>query len=648
MVKRPRKVLIFGLDGPVAPRLLRYCREGKLPALAKVIETGVVAPNAMVPLPTATPANWTSIATGAWPSTHGITDYNVHVPGDPLDRAHVAFHSGDVKAEYLWNAIAKVGKKSVVVNYVTTWPPVVSDGIQIGGTGCDINQWFYPNLVCESPTAIASRQGATTAHPCLDEEGLGLGEAGPGVYAAFARGGLFCTSTFQPDSRAPVRIELRKPSGWRNLPPASNALEADLVVRPAGGWYRVTPPTWYMLVLDTHGGGYDRVIICDRKDAAAPMTELTTGQWSPILTKEFQTDAGAKQCTFALKLLELSRDARDLRLYHSSICALDGWSHPESLAAEITSERGLPNPDSGFFGFNQGWFDSNTLLEEIEMQRQWYADACTYVLKNKPWDLFIMRYHLPDTSWHSISSVMDSAAAKNEAERRHHQEIDLGIYQACDRLARDLFACADDDETLFAVISDHGAKPAGHPALNANRLLQNAGLLVRDQEGAINWSQTRAVARPVVWVHINLKGRDPGGIVNPGEEYRQVQDQIIRALTDYVEPTSGRKPVLFALRKEDARFLNIYGPYVGDVVYALSEHFGLQHGPFLPTAEWHGGALRGVFALSGPGIRKGVEIERNVWCVDLVPTICHVTGWPLPRDAEGAVIYQALDSEDTI
>jgi predicted AlkP superfamily phosphohydrolase/phosphomutase len=430
------------------------------------------------------------------------------------------------------------------------------------------------------------------------------------------------------------------------MPPASRVLEADLTVHPTGGWYQMTAPTWHMLVLDTNGGGYDRVLICEGKNAAAPLATLNVGHWSPVLTREFTTEAGPKRCAFGLKLLELSADARDLRLYHSSICALDGWSYPESLAAEITSEKGLPNPDSGFFGFNQGWFDSDTLLEEIEMQRQWYADACTYVLKNKPWDLFIMRYHLPDTSWHSIAAVMDPTAAHNPAERRHHQEVELGIYQACDRLAHDLFACADDDETLFAVISDHGAKPAGLPGINANNILEGAGLLVREADRSINWSETKAVARPVVWVHINLKGRNPGGIVNPGAEYRQIQEQIIRVLTDYVDPTSGKKPVLFALRKEDARFLNIYGPHVGDVVYALSEQFGLQHGPFLPTAEWHGGALRGLFALRGPGIRKGVELERNVWCVDLVPTICHVAGWPVPRDAEGAVIFQALDHDD--
>jgi len=638
MGNRPRKVLVFGLDGPVAPALLRYCREGKLPALARLIDNGVLAPNAMVPLPTATPANWTSIATGTWPGTHGISDYNVRRPGDPLDRAHMAFHSPDVKAEYVWNAIARAGKKSVVVNFVTTWPPVVDNGIQIGGSGCDINQWFHPNLATQDRRGGSAEQAVR-----LDEDGLGTGEAAPGVYAACANGGLFCTATFQPGSRAPSRIELGNPEGWSNLPVGQNALAAELAVRPTGGWYRLTPPTWHLLVVDTQGNGFDRVLVCEKKDAAAPFAELRRGEWSPVLRHTFPTEAGSERCAFALKLLELSPDARDLRLYHSSFCALEGWSSPASLAAEIVSAKGLPNPDSGFFGYDKGWFGADTLLEEIEMQRQWYADACTHVLKNKEWDLFVMRYHLPDTSWHSIPHVLDPTLAKTAEERRQHEMLELGIYQACDRLARDLIDCVDQNETLLALISDHGAKPAGHPGIDANAILQDAGLLARNAEGKIDWSRTRAVARPVCWVHINLEGRDPDGIVRAGEDYREVQEAIIRALGDYVEPTSGRKPVLFALRKEDARFLNIYGEQAGDVVYALKHDHGHQHGPFLPTADWQGGSLRGLFALSGPGIRKGVQIERNVWCIDLVPTICHLAGWPMPRDTEGAVIYQAFD-----
>ena len=39
MVKRPKRVMILGLDSVMSPRVYRYCKEGKLPALARVINT---------------------------------------------------------------------------------------------------------------------------------------------------------------------------------------------------------------------------------------------------------------------------------------------------------------------------------------------------------------------------------------------------------------------------------------------------------------------------------------------------------------------------------------------------------------------------------------------------------------------------------
>ena len=649
MANRPKKVIILGLDAPIAPRLYKYCKEGKLPALAKVINNGVWAKNAMVPLPTITPPNWASIATGAWPSTHGVTDFNVHNPGDPLNQTHGGFYSGDVKAEFIWNAIARAGKKSVVVNYPASWPATVKDNIQLGGAGVEINMWFYPTVLFGSETGGAPPPLDTTdANVAFGfaQHGAGTGEAPPRAFASLSFERLFSTKELGMGPGAADLLELKDPTGWSNMPQARRALEAELVFRPSSGRYRMPRPVWHMLVLDTKGDGYNRVVICDGKDASSPMAELEKGQWSPIITRDFETEVGPKRAAFALKLLELSGDARDLKLYHSAICALDGWSYPESLAAEIKSEKGLPYLQTGFFAFDRGWFDTDTVLEICELERQWWSDACTYILKNKPWDLFMMHYHPLDHAWHSISWLMDPAIAKSEAEWKKYQEAELGVYQVCDRLAADLFSCADENETVFALISDHGAKATNGPMPNVNRILQDAGLLVRDNEGNIDWSRTRAIGQRVVWVYVNLKGRDPNGIVEPGAEYRQVQEEVIKTLTEYVEPTTGRKPLIFALRKEDARFINIYGDYVGDVVFAVSELFGPQHGPFLPTADWGLGSLRGVFALSGPGIKKGVELERNVWCLDLIPTLCYLTGWPMPQDAEGAVIFQALEHPD--
>lgn len=88
MARLPKKAVIIGLDSAQPTRLDQYAREGFLPNVKKLIEGGAFAENCLVPYPTVTPPNWTTIVTGVWAGTHGITDFHVHRPGDPLDRVH--------------------------------------------------------------------------------------------------------------------------------------------------------------------------------------------------------------------------------------------------------------------------------------------------------------------------------------------------------------------------------------------------------------------------------------------------------------------------------------------------------------------------------------------------------------------------------
>ena len=75
----------------------------------------------------------------------------------------------------------------------------------------------------------------------------------------------------------------------------------------------------------------------------------------------------------------------------------------------------------------------------------------------------------------------------------------------------------------------------------------------------------------------------------------------------------------------------------------LNPAFGHEHGNFLPTAEYGIGSMKGLFVMAGPGVKRGVAIDRTVWLTDIVPTICHLAELPVPGDAEGAIIYQALE-----
>ena len=125
-------------------------------------------------------------------------------------------------------------------------------------------------------------------------------------------------------------------------------------------------------------------------------------------------------------------------------------------------------------------------------------------------------------------------------------------------------------------------RPRGHshgPILNTAHALREAGLcsyepkksenywdIYEETEGfnyVLDVSKSQAVPQRYMFVYVNLKGRYPGGIVEP-EDYEKVRDRIINALLDYKHPETGERPVLLAVRKEDAHVFGMGGAQAGD------------------------------------------------------------------------------------
>ena len=66
----------------------------------------------------------------------------------------------------------------------------------------------------------------------------------------------------------------------------------------------------------------------------------------------------------------------------------------------------------------------------------------------------------------------------------------------------------------------------------------------------IDWSKTTAVAPRGNHIYLNLKGRNPKGIVDPADQY-ELERKIIDDLYNY--RMNGKRIVNIALRNKDAR-----------------------------------------------------------------------------------------------
>ena len=173
------KVAVLGVDA-MDPRLTRkYIDMGIMPNTKKILEMGAARQDLMLlgALPTVTPPQWTTLATGAYPETHGITAF--YRQGGDLDMVNLNFDSTNCHAEQLWNVTAEAGKKTLVWHWPgSAWPPSsdspnlsVVDGTSPGGVNMSSAQvdGEYMVMASEKNEVIEYRAGAMTDAkvPCV-------------------------------------------------------------------------------------------------------------------------------------------------------------------------------------------------------------------------------------------------------------------------------------------------------------------------------------------------------------------------------------------------------------------------------------------------------------------------------------------------
>lgn len=583
MAKSAKKVLLVGWDGAPPQMLERMMDEGLLENFAGLVKRGTFI-YALNPYPTITASNWTTLSTGAWPGRHGVTGYNVHHPGDPLDKIYSGFNTAECSAEHIWDAAERTGRKCVLVHYETSWPPTLEKGIVVGGCGPNYQDEFHKI----TPDMVFSN------------------EVYPGV---------------KPDKPVEIKTE-------------GDVNNVALAFTTAAGEERSYYARW--------DGSDGRLSIFKDPAAKEPLAFLTEGKWGEPVRDMFLFEGKEVEAAFRFKLFHLPEPADDeFKLFCASIVPVREFCFPPEIGEELVGQLGPYYPRGGWEAV--GAIGPENYLEYLDMHHDWLTGACRHLMEKQEWDLLYTQTHCHDYAHHLFMRGYDPITG--DKGRWNHEECEAYMqhaYQSADRMLGKLLEHAD-EETLVAVVSDHGAT-TWLADVKIRGILIDKGLMKVDPDTRqVDWKNTKAVPQRACYVYVNLKGRDPEGIVEPGEEYEQVQQQVIDAFYDYVEPETGRRPFSLALRREDARVLGLYGPRVGDIVYALHTQYGHEHGQGLSTARFGCGSLESVILLAGPGIKRGFKHEGMTGIQDVVPTLCYLADIPFPQGCEGAIIYDALE-----
>jgi predicted AlkP superfamily phosphohydrolase/phosphomutase len=381
--------------------------------------------------------------------------------------------------------------------------------------------------------------------------------------------------------------------------------------------------------------------------------------------------------------------------------------HPPELYHELHRAVG-PHPiDASIMKeINEGRFD--IVLDRIIETIRKKAATARWLLREKPWECFMILFGESDGTGHQFWRYCDPNSPLFIDVPGLRDSL-LRVYQELDRQAAELLELVP-SETVTMMMSDHGFGGVGDWALYPNAWLAEQGLVKMKEQGSkpsvvggllgrlklwgittlpawfqrivyrscgwllghlearvrygrIDWSETQAYFDenpyfPVV--RINLKGRQPQGIVEPGEQYEAVRDRVIRELESWRHPETGERIVEKAYRREE-----VYsGPFVDqapDIVVKWALHKGYSYAfrssgqarpgvwieqvdPNSPEEQrfftGKSGTHRdhGIFLAQGTGVVRQDRTVAGARIIDLAPTILHLLGVPVPEDMDGQVL----------
>jgi predicted AlkP superfamily phosphohydrolase/phosphomutase len=315
--------------------------------------------------------------------------------------------------------------------------------------------------------------------------------------------------------------------------------------------------------------------------------------------------------------------------------------------------------------------------------------------------------------WHFLDAEHPWQAGRRSARRgpgrgeghstEQHRALVRTYFEHVDRSLAQLFEVAGED-ALKIVMSDHGMGSAHNFVVLNNWLLRSgflklrsgpwtalkrglfrAGITLRNVHKAANWlglakhaeykglystdwllklaflsfndvDWSRSVAysfgRHYGPVYINVRGREPQGIIEPGVEYERARAQIADAALRFKHPRTGRPMVGRVLKREEI----YHGPHIDqapdlilipadprDIFFGLAD-FGSNQ--VVDTVYRYSGMHRdqGMLLMMGPQVLPGAPVQGAA-IQDLAPTVLHAMGVPIPDDVDGKPLLSLLSPD---
>lgn len=636
------KVVVLGFDG-VDPDLVDQWID-HLPNIQKLSETGTLC-NLGTTNPPESPVAWASFSTGMNPGKHGIFDFlrrdpETYYPDIGLVKLE--------KAKFLGGVIPVKAPK-ITKNRKGTPFWKVLDGAGITTTNFRLPLEFPPEEL---------ERGSTWA-------GLGVPDI-RGTWGTFFYFASDLTQWDLSDTEFGGRLVKLEIEDNR----ASAILDGPVDPR-RDDFGRLEIP------LDIELNADSTALTIRLQDQEQTVAE---GDWSDWFRFEFSI--GPFLSVHGISRFYVLETFPEIRLYLMPI-SLDptgppviAISDPDEFAASEVDRIGYFKTlgwISETWGLNEEQIDEGVFLEDLFRNMNNLEKMLLAALDEGNSSLYSAVWLATDHVAHMFYRLIDPEHPRyDQALADEYGDAMLRVYMKMDSIIGEVLKRLDRKDLLI-VVSDHGFH-SFRKEFNTNTWLVRNGFMALKESGGgedmkklddmfsggsffpnVDWSKTRAYAVGLGHIYVNMKGREGQGIVEPGEEYQQVIQEIREKIVLYRDPDTD-EPVLQNTYFRDDIYTGDQIEHAGDIQLTFNSGYRTswqtslggvpEHIVVANLKKWSGDHCASDFSNTSGILLSNGELktpEPNI--IDIAPTLYRVFGVEIPEAVDGKPLELSREQE---